>query len=567
MSEVSTSEEAINFIEEPLNFFGQENVTFGMPASYYQDIEDGASTFHASHTVYEKRMRGRYFDGDFLEINIEALSILENLQEQQYRDAGYEGRRVGPLPTESATFDVVEHSDKICRFLNDSIVENHWAAAENYARVWFDSLPDGSETKTLASQYVGFAGNMILTQYCKTAIALSSDSLSEDDFVSMKHFMTVCWPTADALEPFIPDEVADKRQLLREVFLQLSYRSVESVRHYARMLRYFDEDTSQDDVSREEREDAYLTAVMDMRSATPQRLESIHKKLWIAVDQLRAQHKYYETIDLLNLGLRSLQLNKEDVQLMIDEVAIEGAKYFTSDLGKYDEEFMQKAGNHYYRSSNRFQMQILYGAPAISEDTYTKMRKIEQSRNLEHELQEFDNADLPQKEILIQQLISTLAETPEDALARVVTPEIETSIFDFFNRPERVLDMPSDIDANIKTVIILRNKGVLSSDQQAIIFSSFIDNFHDRILSDSEYRDKLGRLIGFLSPILRGTSKTDDPADERVWDIITPGKLSEIFDALILHSDERKWMTELKLAFMSDIRAAWNEYWDRVEDY
>lgn len=567
MDEVGASKEAVNFIVEPLDFFGQENVSFGMPSSYYQDIEDGASAYHASHTVYEKRMRGRYLDGKFLETNSEALDILNDLREQQYRGAGYVGDKVGPLLTESTVFDITEHTDKICHFLNDSIVENHWAAAQNYARVWFESLPDESETKMLASQYVGFAGNMILTQYCKTAIALSDDSLSEDDFVSMKHFMTVCWPTANDLEPYMPDEVASKKQLLREVFLQLSYRSLESVRHYARMLKYFDEDAGNDDKSREEREDAYLTAVMDMRSTDPARLESIQNKLWTAVDQLRAEHKYYETIDLLNLGMRSLQLDKAEVQTMIDDIAIAGVKFYTSDLAIYEEEVMEKIGNHYYPTTNRNKARILFGAPSISKDAYSKMFDIEQTRNLEYCLQQYNDADSSQKESLIEGFISTLADVPKDVLDRVITPEIAESIFEYFNSPKRVFDAPSDIDANTKLTIILRNKDVLSSDQQAIIFSSFIDNFYERSQGDSDRQDEFGQLIGFLSPILRGTNKAEDPEEERVWEIISPVKLGEIFDALILRSNDRKWMADQKRAFMSDIRTAWNDYWELFEYY
>lgn len=614
MPEVPAEPES--FIKTPLEFFGHsyDEIHFGYPQQYHDALQEAQAAADAeitgveerrarflagdpealkdryvstqqeyelslsyakrhhtqdvNHTWYERRFRGRYASNvDFSQFP-QVEQFISAINKRQWESDPEKHPLPDPLPSAS----------EFAGYFNEAIRLNEWSSVHWEAMAWYEVLPEDSPDRETAKNYVAFAGNIVLQEYCRIAVSLACDELADDDFVSVKHLLTVCWPMAMRLEPFIPDEVKRSKQLLRETFLQMAARGSSNFRSHIELFGWatLGQDRSAGLDERDALEKQAYTALMAFDDTESQDKAAIKQELLSRAEKLAAAQRWDAAIDVLELSTHAYGLPLDELQAVIDRYAVDGALYFTSDMSKMNEMWQEKIGRHEYWTCNTYKVDELRRAPGISEEAYQKITEIEDIRGFEYEVQQLTGSGEEEKQVLIAKLFDKLANTDAGIARRFATPEIVEGLMDFLMHESIGKLSPQHIDEVIVSVVSLCNKDVLSREQQNSALLSMGEQVLARAKDPEDY-ETFTRFIGFVSPILRMTKVADKPEDEVIWKYITPTQFDSFMKNLRGHAYDRsqsgeshadsRWLQDQHFAFGKDIRKAWKAYWDEREEY
>lgn len=609
-------QESESFIKTPLEFFGHSygDIHFGYPEQYQDELAEAQAAAEAevadveerrakylagdmealkdryvsspeeyelslsyakrhhtqdvNHKWYEKRFRGRYASNvDFGQFpQVEQFVAVINKWNWEHDPVKY------PLP------DPLPSGNEFAGYFNEAIRLNEWSSVHWEAMEWHKALPEDSPDRETAKNYLAFSGNIVLQEYCKIAVSLANDQLADDDFVSVKHLLTVCWPMAMRLEPFIPEEVKRAKQLLRETFLQMAARGNSSFRSHVELFGWatLGQDPHSDLDSRNEREKQAYSALMAFDEHEGSDAEAMRSDMLARAEKLAADKRWDVAIDILELSTHAYGWDVAEFQVIIDQYAVEGALHYTRDMSKMDEMWQEKIGKHEYWTCNAYKVDELRRAPGISDETYRKITEIEDIRGFEYEVQQFSDASEEEKHAIVAKLFEKLANTDSEIAQRFATPEIISSLMDLLMHESIGKLSPQRIDEVIVSVVSLCNKGVLSREQQ----NSGLLSIGEQVLArakDPEDYETFTRFIGFLSPILRMTKAAEKPADEVIWKYITPRQFDNFMKNLRGHAYDRsrsgeshadiRWLQDQHFAFRENIRQAWQAHWAEREEY
>lgn len=614
MPEVPTEPES--FIKTPLEFFGHsyDEIHFGYPQQYHDalqeaqaaadaevtDVEGRRARFLAgdpevlqdryvsteqeyelslsyarrhhtqdvNHTWYERRFRGRYASNvDFSQFpQVEQFVGVINKWNWEYDPVKY------PLP------DPLPSAAEFASYFNEAIGLNEWSSAHWEAMEWYKALPEDSPDRETARDYLAFAGNIVLQEYCRIAVGLACDELADDDFVSVKHLLTVCWPMAMRLEPFIPDEVRRSKQLLRETFLQMAARGSSSFRSHIELFGWatLGQDRSAGPDQRDALEKQAYTALMAFDDNESHDKAAIKQELLERAERLAVNQRWDVAIDILELSTHAYGLPLDELQAVVDRYAIDGALHYTSDMSKMNEMWQEEIGRYEYWTCNAYKVDELRRAPGISEEAYQKIAEIEDIRGFEFEVQQLTGASEEEKHAIIAKLFDKLANTDPEIARRFATPELVEGLMELLLHESIGKLSPQRIDEIIVSVVSLCNKDVINREQQ----NSALLSIGEQVLAgakDPQDYETFTRFIGYVSPILRMTQTAEKPEDEVVWKYITPGQFDDFMKKVRGHAYDRsrtgeshgdiRWLQDQHFAFSKDIRKAWKAYWEEREEY
>lgn len=385
---------AYQFIQTPLEFFGHgPELTFGYPPQFEEEMEAaklGAAkniaqaVAHRQEVIeagdtdayhYQRLAPQDQFDALAAGMRNKATWDVKRRWSERRKRGNYDNLIDKELHPEAANFFqqryrppdnlAVPDAEALSRYLNAGIANNAWVDAYDNARFWYKTLPEDHPDRAVARDYIGFAGNIVLNDYCLTAKAYTNNELADDDFVSVKHLLTVCWPMAHELEEYIPAEVAQKKQFLREVFLQAALNGSEGVRRNAHWLGYMPGETPFAD-DRAEHEEALLTKMMRFESVDDAQRERVMEQLMELAEQLEAQQKWYRAADLLDLARIAFDLPPGPIQKRIDEIVIAGTLALTNDMNAFEEQRETNHRGHQYVTTNASELFNLGEAPGKS---------------------------------------------------------------------------------------------------------------------------------------------------------------------------------------------------------
>lgn len=605
-----------SFIKTPLEFFGHsyEDIYFGYPGIYYDELADAkiaadaeiadvkarrerflagdpevqrdryvssedefelsisyAKRHHAqdvNHKWYEKRFRGRYASNVDISRYPNVETFVNVLSKRDWDNDPEKYPLPNPLP------GVKEFAG----YFNEALSFNEWSSVHFKAFAWYEALPEDSPDREIASDYLAFAGNIVLQEYCKLAVTLASDKLADDDFLSVKHLLTVCWPMAMRLEPFIPEEASRAKQLLRETFLQMAARGSSRFRSHINLFGWavLGQDRNADLDQRDELEKKSYQALMAFEDTEGRDAEAIKQELLERAERFAAAKRWEIAIDILELATHAYGFPLSDVQEIIDQYVIDGVLYFTRDMSKMNEEWLEKIGNHEYSTCNAYKVNDLRCAPGISEVAYQKIFEIEDIRAFEYQVQLFSEASVDEKHIIVAKLFDKLAAADPEIAKRFATPEITEEMMTLLMHESIAKLIPQRIDEIVQSVVKLCNKGVLNREQQNDALTSIGEWILARAKDPEDY-ETFTRFIGFVSPILRMTSATENPEEEVIWKFITPQQFEKFminvrgraYERSLegRHIDDVNWLQDQQFAFLKDIRKAWIAYWEIIEEY
>lgn len=603
-----------SFIKTPLEFFehSYEDMYFGYPQEYHEElslakaaalaeIEDIATrralflagdpeaqrdryvsseeevklsiayadrhhTGQVNHKWYERRFRGSYGTGieeDKYPTTKEFLNTINSWS--------YDPDKVpfaGSLPD----------AKEMTAYFNEALANNAWSLVHYQAREWREYLPEDSHERETAENYLAFAGNIVLQEYCRIAVTLAADQLADDDFVSVKHLFTVCWPMTLRLEPYIPDEVKRAKQLLRETFMQMAVRGTVSFRNHIELFGMVNlgQERMAGIYSRADNEKVAIKALMAFEDVDTEEAERIKQNLLERATKFAEAKKWYTAIDIIELSVHAYGWDISEFQELIDQYAIDGALYYTRDMSKMDEMRPTKIGKHEYFTCNAYELDGLRRAPGISEEAYQQISDIEELRQFEYDTQRLANATEEGKNIGVMKLFFSLSKTYAEVAQRFASPEIIESM-------ERILTHETigkvsgqRMDEIVAGIINLRNKGVLTTEQQNDTLTTIAEHILRRA-NDPNDHEVFDTFIGYISTILRTTKSASNPQEEVVWKFISPKQFDTFMNKLRGHSWQRwtekrsfgdiNWLQEQHFAFRENIREAWNEYWAEREEY
>lgn len=607
MSEQSGgSKPTFEFAVTPLEFFGNpvDETSFGYPAVYHEQIAEArlrAQTWaadieqkrledlqvapveeHAAITAlaeahiaftepdairsinqgwYQRRFRSPYINGEAADNHHVAHDYFTHLTESWLP---------GPPPPRP-------HTPVIARYLNAAIVENSWSGVFRYARLWHDQLPESDPDRAVAADYVGFSGNLIVSEYCRVAKALADDRLIGDEGVRIKHLLTICWPTANELEAFIPEEAAQVKQFLREVFLQYAARGISmrrEIEHYGFYLMGEEECMGSTEECDAQAERSLRTIMRFDTEGDEDRL-AIEARTMALVDDLAAQQRWYAAIDFLDMARYAFDLPVDIVQERIDQLAIEGMNHLTRDMTQFQEPRHIKHGSYEYVTTNQQEATTLQMAPGISKATKNRMVSIETMRNIEFQAQTFteESEDMGVTEAAVFNMLETLAVADAEIAQRFVSADIVDVILDTVARGDITRFSAQKCDEIVKQLIDLTHMGVLTVEQQNEAITSMFADLSDRAADNSiSARSNYFELfIGLSSPILRATRPAEAGQDEILWRFVSKQQFTRGMSSMIRQLDEggndSSWYADYLQAFLEDTRAAWNRYWREVEYY
>ncbi|MBA3758146.1 hypothetical protein H0X10_00750 [Candidatus Saccharibacteria bacterium] len=316
-----------SFVCMPLEFFGQD-ITFLETDEYKTELqlaeletERGIADLLISETAgeerdsliayeqrrhrenvvnkwYDMRMRGRY-------------SIPEDISSR------HETARAALSFNSEAELPPTE---EIASFLNEVLTSQRWMHAYDFATKWHKRLREDDPNLAVAANYAGYAGGAILYQYARKALAMSGQALAEDDFLRVKHLITICWPVCEELRQYAPDEAAKKRQLLRELFLECASQSPDTVARYTDML-WTQEELADRSITRDERNQAALNRLLKFEDTSPQVRNHV---LNVLEDKISAHHQKrmpLRSLDTIWLAGIATELDVEFVTKLGSHVA------------------------------------------------------------------------------------------------------------------------------------------------------------------------------------------------------------------------------------------------------
>lgn len=557
--EMARAEEDAAEAAEAFEVARQEMIETGDPSSveYRQTVPDEwhqANLMNARGPVrdvknnwYERRMRGRLRD---------LVNPDEHPEGVAFQARMYRGELDGVTPPAA---------NEMAAYLNAKLAKNGWYGSYSVARAWYNCLPEGHEDKEVAKSYAGFAGNLLVTEYCKLALAYANADMKDDMFVQTKHLLTICWPAVLKLEQFAPEEAAQKKQLLREIFLQFAISNCASIRRDADRLGVVPDRESFDE--RAEREDRELTKLMRFSETETLDKEAMLERVLNVSEQMAANRQWSYAADFLDLALRAFDLSPEVIQKQIDDLLIKGALTLTEDMSQFNEVQIRERRGHEIATSNSRDLTSILLAPGKSEAAYRQIISIEHNRILEYETQQLTTAVGEEKDKYIESIFDRLVLLEPSEARRFANPEAVDSYIDLLCRESSSHLSDHVTDSFVTQTIRLRNLGMLEAEQQNQILLTMADNLLNRIIDGPRLGDDFSRLIGYMSPILRATKAAETSDQEILWKFLPKQRVEAAFDAMIEAEAGAEWLEEEKQAFLGDVRQAWNDYWDRRQEY
>lgn len=573
-----------SFIEEPLLFFGND-VTFDYPPRYYDQIEgledvcrqsilseleknpQHADRFdellaqeyefrlrNIKHHLYEERFRGRYLSEEILNEHKETWDIIFAHENDK---------------------SVIEPPDtqRVVNLLNLCLADQYWYTAYAVASNWMDMLDDNNPDKAIAINYFGFAGGLEVNEYCRMAVALATPELANDDAVRVKHLFTICIPMVRHLEEYFPEEMASKKQLLREVFLEYAVQSVGGIRHYVEMLL-----PPEDRIHKKFKElnalgDNALTEFMRMESLNLAKLESFYFKLDNVVSSLVEQHKYYEAINLLDMACRAVDVPRDDISPRIDSIARQAIDHYTADMKIFDDreppsgvvvDFTD------YKLTNNERADMILDAPGITDEKWHELQNVIKTRQAEYLTTILVNAEGQVDAKAANDLIDLVASSKPESVQNIRQEHLDKVLQVFRDEAHLRHYSPGVLDRRIETLAYANVKNDHIKNELPSVMATIMDNLVELAAQD-EFQSPIEYFQALISPILRGSKPTDNPSEEVVWRYISQGSLNQLFDKLEARYtndvEELAFLTSARPEILADIRKWWKNYWEEVGEY
>lgn len=445
-----------SFITTPLEFFGhsQEDIYFGYPQEYYDQIErkknESADRINQLESERQSSTTGgapseKYLNEIDTAIRYETTGSIRRVNHEWY-ERRFRGRYQSHIPynaypdielfirtnlyTEEdavAVRSTMPETQRMVTYLNEKIRLNEWRGATDLAKVWYETLDTEHPDKKIAGDYFGFAGNIILYEYAQIAVKLAEASTADDDFVSFKHLISVCWPTADMLEPVIPDEVARTKQILREAFLEMASRGSTSLRMYVDMFAHYSLGLESNDMeSRQQNEKVGYRALLGFEHNQIADKSRMKQQLLDRVQGLVDQERWGWAIDMLDVARYSFGMEDDDnLQRLIDQYALEGAQHYLRDMSQYRQQWMKQVGKHEHPTTNQMEMMSITGEPYISEDVRRQIINMETSRVIEYHISTLERHEEPNQNQLWE-LLEQLASAPPEIAERFAGEQLQT---------------------------------------------------------------------------------------------------------------------------------------------
>jgi hypothetical protein len=618
MEEVSGSSRDFDFVETELRFFGHDSyqIHFGYPQKYHDEIgkalqetkqaldelevrrqhliEAGDTTSYdarrlvpeesyenekrylsrhftggTKHRWYELRFRGRYGDEDMELRHPEASRYLGGNEPSLF---GSSEPKIGPPPPKPST-------EQFAAYLNDHIVSNAWSHGVSRAQLWHDSLDEADPDREVAANYIGFLGNIIVHEYCRTAIALAANSLANDDFVSSKHFMTVCWPYVEYLDQYIPDEVKNTKQVLREVFLQMTVRGHSMRTDMERFGLLSEEDRASFDMDdRAAYEDRAVSHVMYFGEMDQEERTKYVTKVSQAADNLIERKMWYRAIDLLDLARRAFNLPHDEIQQKIDAIAMAGVQELTSDVSAlYDEYYAEDDDDGYGFSINREHgaYQLTF-APGLSQEMRAKLDDVRESRLLEYHVHKFQ-ADIADPSVdthkTTSALIYNFRTVQPDKIKRFIDAEKAQYIKDFYMSPQLTDVTAVEYDDLTGSLVLFAFCEVLTPEERNECLATMLDSLHARISEDAEYTNGFQKLVGILSALVAKSSVPDSVEDEVVWRVVSKKQVEQVMEVCLQRDKEQYGgdadghIEKYQKLLLEDLRDGLKKYWAEIDEY
>lgn len=567
---VDGSPERQSFIAEPLLFFDQDvefrsaalaaeraNVPAAAEAMVASMIERGntedpeelhrkahrASTRHAFDNYYERSFRGRYIPEDLFERHSQAT---EWVYKRDKSGLEYPG------------------GDTLSRLMNDALSEELWMTAFEHSYCWYAALEDDHPDKQIAANYAGYAGTVLINQYIQLARSMADPMLSNDWFVRTKHLLTICWPAVRDLEPIIPDEIAKKKQLLREIMLE--FASQDNTGELRRYVDIFLWDTPEfeavknDNAKSDDLTEKEFTKLVHMDDLTDERRQYLQRVFDERIALLIEQDQFHGAVDLVDVFRRAVGLDAEVATAMIDDIATKGVNNLASDMRGFKEEYdlngIYVTDN--YEPSREDRVYNLLGRAGISEETYKILDDTISTRKAEYLILQLEESSFQDPKLVLEAL-QTMAQGKE-TVARTFSSQHFIEMIDAWLG--WVDKMPAvSLDRSLDNVFgaFFRQKDLkpdLELDLPEIIDRA-LDNLIDAANSpDSNSNIHFQYVLAIISPILR-SSDTD-----MLWRLVDPKKV----EAFCLALNDEDTMADLP-ALLSDPKAWTKKYWREFDYY
>ena len=569
------------FIEEPILFFGND-VRFSYPPRFDEQVaetkargevwvkdyieknphdaeqEDYIKNEDLERRVdrvkfewYEQRFRGRYFSDELINQYPDAYNAL-NSQEDEVE-----------LPP----------TDRIAEFLNTTLAEQHWYGSYAFAANWEYRLPDDSPDKALARDYTAFAGNIVVTEYCRRAVQLAIPQFANDDAVRVKHLISVCWPLVERLEEYVPEEMASKKQLLREVFLEYATQSIGGIRHYVDMLIPDKERVYGDFKARREQEEQTLTELVRMDNLSPEKSGQFYAKLDSAVKELVDDQKYYEAIDLLDMSRKAVDLPPEDITPQINKIARQAVNHYTTDMSKFNDrpvpgdvivDFTD------YELTNQERTDMIITAPGVSDEMMGELMNITVVRESEYLITQLITKEGLVNAKAAHDLLQIVASAEPEATQGIRDEHLNTVLSLFKDKSLFRHHSPASIDRQVDNLARANSKNAHVKESLPEVMATAMDNLVE-LTKESTLQTPIEYAVAMMSPILRGSKVQDDPNNEAVWGYISKNSLNELLLAVEDHGvnnpEEQAFIDGMRSGIDQNIRQWWEQYWDEVEEY
>lgn len=567
---VDGSPERQSFIAEPLLFFDQDvefrsaalaaeqaSVPAAAEAMVASMIERGntedpaelhrkahrTSTLHAFDNYYERSFRGRHIPEDLFERHSQAT---EWGYKRDKSELEYPG------------------GDTLSRLMNDALSEELWMTAFEHSYCWYAALEDSHPDKQIAANYAGYAGTVLINQYIQLARSMADPMLSNDWFVRTKHLLTICWPAVKDLEPIIPDEIAKKKQLLREIMLE--FASQDNTGELRRYVDIFLWDTPEfeavknDNAKSDDLTEKEFTKLVHMDDLTDERRQYLQRVFDERIALLIEQDQFHGAVDLVDVYRRAVGLDPEVATAMIDDIATKGVNSLASDMRGFKEEYdlngIYVTDN--YEPSREDRAYNLLGRAGISAETYQILDDTISTRKAEYLILQLEGSNFQNPKLVLEAL-QTMAQGKE-TVARTFRSQHFIELIDAWLG--WVDKMPAvSLDRSLDSVFgaYFRQKDLkpeLELDLPEIIDRA-LDNLIDAANSpDSNSNIHFQYVLAIISPILR-SSDTD-----MLWRLVDPKKV----EAFCLALNDEDTMADLP-ALLSDPKAWTKKYWREFDYY
>jgi hypothetical protein len=590
MSEISPEEDQTaedeSFLETPLLFFGNQ-ITLSPPQSYYDELaehqervresveellsdadmsdedrqeaiawEERNGRFRPNFTLYERRYRGRNMSREFYDQNEDVFSWY-------YRN------------------EVEVDSSRAFDVMQQLLVQQQWQNVFGIARKLHKTLEDGHSDKELAAAYAGFAGVLILNGFVNDAIAHINPGYEGDEFVSIKHFVSVWWPTAEDVEEFAPDEVAEKKQIFREVMLEYASLSYLGVRRYIAIMLYDDPhysslDYHDDSDEVREMENTAFTNFLRMENLSDEKRERLVAKFDRRVDALVQEGEYRSALEFIDAGWRAFSLNPEELQDRVLAIARQGVMSLMQDMDDYLPNYTTQG---WFTSSRRCKVDEILASPGVTEELWQEIKDIEIARLSEHLVGRLADEDGTINGDVALTLTEVLS--GEKDPARLLKKQQMEQIIDVHQTLPFMMSLRGG-DQELENFIRLMSRMPDIRPRITEVLSTMFDIYNESIKDFGAHEEPFEVFIAFISPIFRASAKEDNPDDEYLIDVIGRNNLHLAVDRMVEHAVKHtisgemnkkdylgymKFFSKVKAGIDGDLRGWWNKYWDQRQEY